>query len=171
MIGKLLSLFGTSALLVAALISGYSAWATVNTAPPLAITANQNPTAEIQTTEGLTAEPRQQRPDVFYTAITARPVFAPQRRPITASIETSAPVVAPQPPVESPPVVVPPPQIALLGVMAHNQQNRALVSQDGRTPEWIDKETIIDGWEITAIGPDWLEISHETDTIRVEMYQ
>ncbi|HHI70476.1 MAG TPA: hypothetical protein ENJ91_05690 [Rhodobacteraceae bacterium] len=113
------------------------------------------------------------RPEVFYAAITERPLFDPSRRPFVLQETTPAPQdpvpVAVEP--EKPPEELPPPQIVLQGVITKNDRNSALIGIDGKPSVWVSEGDFVDGWKINEIGSDWIEISQKARNLRVEMYK
>ncbi len=114
---------------------------------------------------------RRQRPEVFYAALLERPLFAPSRRPVVAEPEVDVIIQEEAPRAEPEPEKVPIPDLGLLGVMGTDNTNRALVANAGGEPVWITAGTTIAGWTVAAIGPDWLELNLDNETIRIEMYQ
>jgi len=171
MISNLLSFMGTLILSSALVAAGYWAVDVYGQQPALPDLAT--PDRSVGNQAGSSAQPamRRQRPDVFYAALLERPLFAPGRRPVIAAPEIQVVVQedapAPPPEQEKPPV----PELALLGVMGSDNNNRALVSNAAGDPVWINPGTTIAGWRVVTIGPDWLELKLDTETIRIEMYQ
>lgn len=110
-----------------------------------------------------------ERPDVFYAAITERPLFAQSRRPeafAAPPAEEPAPVEAGQPEPE-----VLPPNIDLHGVSGSVDHLRALLSVEGGAPEWFETNAIIQRWVLAEIGTDWIMLQHAGRSFRVELYQ
>lgn len=169
MISRLLSLIGTGLLLAGAGLAAL--WA-------LDVTAKQPglPSFEMAPPQATRAAPsraasRPLRPEVYYDAVTQRPLFAPDRRPLVLDDTSEA---APEEPVvaaKSEPVVVPPPALLLLGVMGTADENRALVQNADGEALWLTQGTELGGWTIDRIGPNWLDLSRASETIRIEMYQ
>ena len=87
-----------------------------------------------------------QRPEVFYAAITDRPVFEPTRRPVStapAQIATE-PETAPETGRNPSPL----PQLELLGVIRSSQSSSALLSVDGGAALWIKEGEMVSKWQV-----------------------
>ncbi|SMX26035.1 hypothetical protein TRP8649_00107 [Pelagimonas phthalicica] len=169
MMSRLLSLCGTCAL--ASTAAGVAVWANgvVQSQPdlgPLSVETDVFPAAAQQTKP----ENRPQKSDVFYSAVTQRPIFAPTRRAVsldTVKTAEPAPTSAPAPK----PILATPPEVRLLGVMGTAQGNTALISHAGGNPIWVTQKETLGGWQISDIFADALELRLKTQTIRIEMYQ
>ena len=106
------------------------------------------------------------RSDVYYQAITDRPIFSETRRPFTPEQAPPEPVSeSPQKTTEAPPLV------RLLGVMSGAEQTRVLVSVDGNTPIWLSQGEKIGAWTISETGTDWFEIASGEQSIRLDLYE
>lgn len=121
-----------------------------------------------QSAASASAMPRK-RSDIYYTAITDRPLFAQSRRPMVPDDAEPVAVV---------PVEVPPepedtalPSVALLGLMGGTDMRQALVAVEGNVPEWLSIGDKLGPWTLSDAGSDWLEISSDTQKIRLELYQ
>lgn len=167
MIGKLLAALGTTYLLVALTLSIFAAWQITQKQPELAAFQSGGVSTATVAPNPRASAARPPRPAVFYTAITERPLFSPQRRPNTAPSPTTANQPTPTAPTQQEAV---PPDITLLGVMGGTADPSALVSANNAAPVWLARNGQIAGWTITQIGPDWLAISQNTHTLRIEMY-
>lgn len=171
MISQLLATAGTVTLAGAVAASGY--WASRVYADQPALPDLSAATLEDtdQAAANRRAETRAARPEVFYAALLERPLFAPGRRPVTPEPEIEVVVQEPAPAPAPVPEKPPAPDLKLLGVMGTGDTNRALVANGPGDPIWIDAGTTIAGWAVATIGTDWLELSLESETIRIEMYQ
>ena len=166
MIQRLAPLFGTGFLAI--VLASMIVWASDSIAerdviiteteprPPVEPTASEQPTILAST-----------RPAVYYQAITDRPLFSPTRRP-----ETTEPLDVPTntKPLAAPDEAVPVPDFQLKGTMVMGGQASALLSVDSAAPVWFEFGTDIAGWTLTQIGPDWAELSNNSDILRVELY-
>ena len=113
----------------------------------------------------------QSRPDVFYQAITQRPLFAPSRRPnepvsVVAPATTTRPV-QPQPA----PIARQPENLRLTGVFGQDAAKSALIDDSNGHAIWVQVETQIDGWTVTDIGADWILLSDGDATFRLELFE
>lgn len=109
------------------------------------------------------------RPDVFYEAITTRPLFSPTRRPVQAVPDT---VAAPKPIVAAPtPTLSEQPKIALGGVLGSTNERQALILFDDRQAQWLRVGDDVDGWEIINISDKAVILSADARTFRLEMFQ
>jgi hypothetical protein len=116
-----------------------------------------------------------QRPEIYFAAILDRPLFAQSRRPQvleSASVQ-EAPVLIPEPaPAPEPEaVILPEPNVALLGITAGGAQNSALISVEGAEPEWLEEGSNISGWRIEGIKPSAIELSESGRSLRIELYR
>lgn len=110
---------------------------------------------------------RAPRPEAYYRAITERPLFAPGRRPVDA--RTAAEQVEPiqETPPSSP---IPEPEFELLGVMQVGEQPTALIRPDDGTAVWVSEGQSIQGWNITEIEANSVEISRDARRISLRLY-
>ena len=124
--------------------------------------------AEIPNAGEATLALPQPRPPVYYAAITDRPLFAPGRRP---GVEEAAPepVAAPvETPMPEPDAT--PPDLRLLGTLDTARRQSALVALYGGEPRWVPVGDTIDGWTLSDVGADWIELSLNSRTVRLELY-
>ena len=167
--GFVLPVFGSAMLAAAAFGLGAAALRTVTEPPGMPNTEiDQAQTQVVETRSGETAS-RSPRAEIYYDAVTDRPLFSETRRPRDAEAPELEPVPAPvvtQTP-EPPPA---PPDITMHGVITTSDQSSALLGIDGAAPEWIALNTDISGWVLTEIGPDWVRITRDSQTLKVEMY-
>jgi hypothetical protein len=113
------------------------------------------------------------RPDVYYAAITERPLFSPQRRPTPEPGQ--APVAEPEPAAAAPapePVAVEltRPDLRLLGTMTGGARSTALIAQAEGEPVWLAEGDAIGGWTLSAISADSVELSRDSGSFRVDLY-
>jgi len=170
MISKLLAYAGSGLLLTAAVATVLWAMQVARAQPQLP--PPPPPVAAMAEQPGQPEQTgRRPRPAVYYEAIIQRPVFSPSRRPVApmpAALEpepeTPAPAVS-----EPEPVAVP--QLRLLGIIGNGSERSALISNQGGDPAWIGQGGSIAGWQIGSVGPDWIEITLDSQKIRIEMYE
>ena len=112
--------------------------------------------------------------------ILARPLFAPERRPMPP-VEEVAPVPPPEepdreemPPSEPEPLSDPEPDpvregLRLHGVMSGGSFDAALVSLPGTPAWWQRRGTEIEGWHLDRIGSDRIELRRGADRLVVSL--
>lgn len=109
------------------------------------VTAAAAPQVELPTVEPVTYRGPPMR---AFDAITARPLFAANRRPYEP----------PPAPTEEEAVVKPeatePPAVQLVGVMLTDFERSALFSGDGSV-RWVFEGQVIEGWRVGLIGPSY----------------
>lgn len=167
----LIPLFGTALLCALALLLGQQAVNVIRheqTSPlPQATPAAALPTSARASAQ--TAAVR--RPDVFYSAIVDRPLFAPTRRPV---VEDDVEDVAVEAVVEevAQDIQTPPPDDAVLaGVMGNSDNKSAFIVLDGADGVWMKLGETVAGWTITEIQANWVELSADDAKIRLELFQ
>lgn len=170
MITRLLPLCGTGILIAIVALLGIKAAevSKIKLAYPEAAPAQDAPTTQAQSAKII------QRPDVYYAAITERPVFDPSRRPYVPKV--AATETAPKPAVETPKPVAqavetPPPEVNFQGIITRDERTAALIGLNGEAPAWVAQGDPIAGWTLSDIGNDWIEISRDARSIRVDMYK
>lgn len=114
------------------------------------------------------AAPRM-RSEVYYAAITERPLFAATRRPFVAETVTveETPILE-EPPAPDAEIL---PAVVLFGLMGGTDMRQALISVEGAQPEWISVGDKLGPWTLTDAGSDWLELSFDAQKIRLELYE
>ena len=137
---------------------------------PEPLAANAPITAAEETTVASLA-PRE-RSDAYYQAVLDRPVFEISRRPIAPKPEEpkSAPIkeiATIEPPAPAPEL----PDVRLLGVMSSGTQSRALISVDGGDPLWLSEGENLGGWTVNRTGEDWLELTAQDKTLRLDLFE
>lgn len=165
MIRALLPWIGTFILLLSTVVLGRLALEKVRVSPnnvSLSQRTETTPTHTHQTIR-LTAK----RPDIFYTVITERPLFAPSRRPENAEVRAEPPL---ENALQQEAQDLPAPDIRLLGTMSDNGGGQALISLNNTTPVWFMKGDSIKTWHLSAIGPDWIEITLNDRVLRLNLY-
>lgn len=176
---RLLPLLGSLLLFLLAAGVGLTAFQVVTTATPLpGVSAGATEGADLQSAPS-PAPPDTARParsDSYYAAITDRPLFAPTRRPVAPQTEAPdpEPVRAAEPdptPEPQPERVTPPPQPRLLGVMQAGSEAKALLADPSGEMAWVTSGATFSGWKINKITPEWIEIRHHEQTLRVELYR
>ena len=166
-----LPFFGTGTLILSVALIGKQA-VTIVTTPQDDLNAKNSIKTELSFSEKSKIVFRKDRSDIYYSAITERPLFAPTRRPVSAVdrtlpdtiLENVAPVEA------SAPEALKPPQLALHGVMNSLDHLSALLSLNDSTPEWFSQGAVIQGWNLGAIGDDWVILTRNEHEHRVDMY-
>lgn len=110
------------------------------------------------------------RPQVYFAAITERPIFAPTRRPVQPSRDDMpvqpAEVTVPEPEEAEAPLTV-----QLRGIRGHGDKYSVLLSNDGQTPEWVEVGAAIGRWKVSEIGSDWIIMKNGENSQRLELYQ
>lgn len=122
-----------------------------------------------QPSASLTPQRPPPRPDIFYDAITARPLFSPTRRPAEAATDI---VVTPEP-VEALPTLIlsERPNIGLGGVLGSIDERKALIIFEDSPARWLRLGDDVDGWKITDISDKTITLSSDTRTFRLELFQ
>lgn len=166
--------FGTALLLVAASSAGFLV---LNSAFPSANVIDRDTNSRATSAgDPTTSTPLLVptiRPDIYFAAISDRPVFVESRRPLELTVSIveedpePSPIREPEPEVE---VDVPAPNLVLHGVLTGGAKSSALVSLDGAEPEWIREGTEIAGWRLTTIEADAIELSETDRSLRIELY-
>lgn len=170
MIARLLPLIGTGILIAITALLGIKAAEVSKRRPANSVATLTQDAPAPQTQTAHIA----QRPDAYYAAITERPVFAPLRRPYVPKVAASEP--APKPAVEVPKPVAQaiearPPEVTFQGIITRDERKAALIGLDGEAPAWVAQGDSIAGWTLSNIGNDWIEISRDARSIRVDMYK
>jgi hypothetical protein len=108
------------------------------------------------------------RPAAYYLAIMERPLFAPSRRPAEQQALEVQPVARqPEEPAEP---QRPRPSLRLLGMMSNGASTSALISVDGGEATWITQGEPVAEWALSAIGPNWIELSLNGDLLHLDLY-
>jgi len=110
--------------------------------------------------------------DVFYEAITQRPLFAPNRRPATSNEPMAEQVAEPDPePVTATSEHIAAPEISLHGIMRNGTVRHAFLSVSSQEPAWVALNTEISGWRLETIENNWIELVRQDHKHRVELYK
>jgi hypothetical protein len=125
---------GLAAIVAYQLSASFPLAPTVTAAPPSA------PTLELAEPPAPLRQPDKAAVD----QIAARPLFSESRRPY---VPPSAAVEATEP-------IGPGSHLELAGTFLTDTDQAALLLLSGRTPEWLRKGQLIDGWEIETIEQD-----------------
>ena len=191
MMRRLLPVIGTFLLLTAALFAADRAYLALKAPEPRVATALKavDPASAPAPSVPALALPIK-RPASFYEPVTARPLFAPTRRPdVTVAAPTPMDpepdgtddaAILNEPAAEATPAAEPvieadleedaPPELRLHGVMIGPFASRALVSRQGTELEWLQLDMELDGWRISSIFSDWIEITRDARKVRVDMH-
>lgn len=105
-------------------------------------------------------------PAIYFAAITDRPLFAPTRRP---GMELAATPTAPPQPVSAVPSD-PTADVQLLGTIMMGERASALLVIGNQPPSWIGVGTVVAGFKLSGVGPDWAELASDTKTVRLDLY-
>ena len=105
----------------------------------------------------------------------ARPLFSATRRPkILEQVSAADPVIAP-PPAKTE-TVQPPAKLRLLGTMRiGTAAQRALIEREGQAESstrarWVAVGGDVDGWRVTAIGRDSVEVETAGERTTLKLY-
>lgn len=126
---------------------------------------------DIQRSEDLSLLPSS-RPEIFYAAITDRPLFAEMRRPNRP--EPEVPELDEEPfieQVQEAPLSIAVPDLVLLGVVAGGATNSALISISGADPEWHRLGTEIAGWTLSKIDAQQIELREGERSLTIDLYR
>lgn len=171
MIARFLPLVGTGSLIALVTLLGVK---TVEVSKLELVQPETAPKPNTATPE--TAQARViQKPAAYYSAITDRPLFEPSRRPYVPETAVHAPEpepeLVPKAPIIVAPQEIPAPTITLQGIMAGDEQNNALIGINGGAPTWVPQGGSVANWILTEVGNDWIEISRDARSIRVDLYK
>ncbi len=110
------------------------------------------------------------RADVYFSAITERPLFSPLRRPTPELGQ--GPAAEPDPPAVQEPVAVEiiRPDLRLLGTLTGGERASALIAQAGGEPVWLRRGDVIGGWTLISIDPDTINLSLDSESFRLDLY-
>lgn len=164
----ILPFLGTATLTGIAAALGTLAFQTTPAAPDIVPTQTTDPVPQTTAQQNQTLPSA--RPDVFYAAITERPLFAPTRRPVDNATPAAVVTQAPEPAVTAP-VLTPPTDLKLSGILGGGTNRSAFVAREDGSGEWLRVDTKIEGWTITEIGPEWIVLSAGDDTFRLELFK
>lgn len=175
---RILPLPGTM-LLVA--FAGWMGWQTSQT-KPLALFGAENTAVADTDQESLAEETDLTRvfgSEKYYNAIAERPLFEPTRQPLVEPEPEPEPVpeLEPEPEPEPEPVREPEPEpepepvIGLHGVMLQDGRNAALISVDGQSPVWVEKNQLINDWILGVITTDSVELQRGTQMLEVRLHE
>ncbi|MEE9455322.1 MAG: hypothetical protein V3V13_13210 [Paracoccaceae bacterium] len=117
---------------------------------------------------------RSYKPAVYYQAITERPLFSAERRPISlAPVEVIQEVTEEPEPIEIIPEPEPVIQInfTLHGTMVLNGNNMALIGADEASPVWVKQNALISGWTLREITPEVVKLHRDSDIIELFLYE
>lgn len=180
---------GTNPAVALAALAGLMALATLNyllLTRPADIRAITPPRSPSQTGAAAAAAVRAAPPALAIdrTAILARPLFRPDRRPYVAPPADTAPPVASLE-VEIGPVAAPsdpgpelapaepallPPGLRLVGILRDEDRARALLRHDGGPARWYPQGEELSGWTLTRIGPDFVELQALGQTSMLKLF-
>ena len=107
------------------------------------------------------------RPDVFYEAITERPLFAPARRPTADASRVSAPVPAVVPKQE--PTI--PVGWRLTGILGGDGNRSALIAAGGGEADWFREDDQIEGWTVRLITDSRVTLSAGDAGFDLELFE
>jgi len=166
---QITGILGTLTLLAGAVATGIwavSSYTGPATDGPVAVDNMAPATAPRQSLERVLPAPR---PDVFYQAITDRPLFAPNRRPVAAATAImTVEEVVPEEPVTA---AQRPDGLVLGGVLDGTDRRSAFIVIEGADGAWFQKDDLIQGWAITDITPDAITLANGDDSFRLELFE
>lgn len=109
------------------------------------------------------------RPDTVDLSVAlARPLFAPDRRPLTTSetFQASGPSQSIAETTQSDIL----PEVIVYGVALHGALSKALLSINDSVPDWYEENDIIAGWTLTKIQTNGVLLQSDTSELRIELY-
>jgi len=116
---------------------------------------------------------RRLRPELYYRAITDRPLFSPTRRPHDfappALLEETVVEADANP--EPDELLTGPPDVILKGVMFSDAHKSALISVDGAAADWLDDGVLIEEWRLQINSPAEILLERGEDAVRVGLYE
>lgn len=168
---RFLPLLGTALLTMITIIAGNNALAPASVAAPPDASAAIDTNALANNIATRQPTIPSVRPDIYYNAILDRPLFAPTRMPQLPEPERAQ--AAPAQPLETIPATTnaSPTGILLSGIIGAENSRSALLGLEGTNQNWVRIDDKIEGWTITAIGADWLELSLDHQTYRLELFE
>ena len=109
----------------------------------------------------------------FHIAVLDRPLFHPSRRPVTLTpVVQPAVLPAREPEPEPGPVrVLPPPELALRGVLLRGSEQRALLAPPRGEARWFAIGALIHGWQLDEIGEGHVLFRAEDQTHRIGLHE
>lgn len=135
------------------------------------ITASESPTETTATQEPLQQSQRLNlptaQPDIYYEAITQRPIFEPTRRPFAAAPAVDLIITE----VPSDTAITLPDNLVLSGVLGGGNSRSAFVSWADGAGEWVRIDDKVDGWVVTEIESEWITLTAGEDTFRLELFE
>lgn len=108
------------------------------------------------------------RPKVYYNAITDRPLFTPDRRPVSKEREPQVEVVEPEVGVDDKAEIST--NITIYGILKTGDRGSALMSFDDGERQWIQLNKEISGWTLTQISSEWVKVKNNNDEIKIWLY-
>lgn len=165
MISRSLSIMGSVIIWSVACVLGWLAIQAFGNAIPY--TMRTVPDGDPAAADGTAKTPT--RPEtVDLSAVLARPLFAPDRRPLSteATRETLSSL---QPIAENthPDIL---PEVIVYGVALTGSSTKALLSINDSAPDWYGENDIIAGWTLTKIETNGVLLQSETSELRIELY-
>lgn len=157
----LLSVLATSLLLKAANIEP--------TANVLSANANQSELDGMEQRDRAPTELQlpQPRADVYYNAITDRPLFATNRRPFVEDAPAKEAPIA----FTTTPVIEPRADVVLMGAMGRGDGMMALLKINDGKADWFAQGAQVQGWTVNKIEPTWVELTDGNTQLRLEMFK
>lgn len=169
--GKVLPILGATLLAMTAILLGQKLLT-----PPPAIALPETPSVSDPNLRDKEISARRPslpsvRPEIYYDAILDRPLFAPTRAPIRAEPEPAQPTPVAATPMAPAMDTAPPTDLILSGIMGDEDNRSALLGFDETNKEWMRIDDELKGWTIAEIGADWVELSLDRQTYRLELFE
>jgi hypothetical protein len=109
----------------------------------------------------------QPRADVYYKAITDRPLFATNRRPfIEDTPAKEAPIT-----LATTAVIESRADVVLMGAMGRGDGMMALLKINDGKADWFAQGAQVQGWTVNKIEPTWVELTDGNTQLRLEMFK
>ncbi|MBY5934930.1 hypothetical protein KUV51_18145 [Tateyamaria omphalii] len=106
--------------------------------------------------------------DTDFSQVLARPLFAPNRRPVSA-VETVERRDASQSIAETTQSDILP-EVIVYGVAISGALSKAFLSIDASAPDWYGENDIISGWTLKKIEDNGVLLQSGTVELRIELY-
>jgi hypothetical protein len=111
----------------------------------------------------------EKRSDVYYKAITDRPLFEPTRRPISTDVPIEV-AIEPIAPAQEP-EITPNANIKVYGILKSGTGGSALLSANDAERQWIGLNEKISGWTLKEISSEWVKVINRGDAKKIWLYE
>jgi len=168
--GKLLPAAGTLILLAGAYVSAqYARVVFQGSISSVQSTGTARPSDSVQQSTPVSLP--KPRPELYYAAITNRPVFEPSRRPVYVSPEQVEPESQVVNIATADDGLSPFPAVELLGVIRSSDSRSALLSIDGGAALWIKEGEMVVGWQLNRVSNEQVEFVRDSEREIVDLYK